>query len=159
MTSEEATLRFKVALRNASAMHIAAGLYRLGVVPWLVRSDSSYGAFHRQRLHQQQYRFAPNHNLDEQTARDAEIGYRNYGVFILVYGMVLAAYRSFGSCRMQRLAVTIETFRISCYVFVTTMDGFDFDEELSGEKFLKQIWDLIGVFGILGNICAVCADA
>jgi hypothetical protein len=138
--------RFKSALANASALHLGVGLFRLVVAPALARSESGYGMFYNRM----RYR--------EENERIAGSEYRQYAVFILVYGLMLGLYNAFGTYRMQKLAVAIETFRISCYVFVTTMDGFDFDDEMSSEKFMKQVWDLIGCIGILGNVCAVCDD-
>ena len=142
---KERQQRFKSALFNASMLHIAVGLYRLIVVPALARSEGGYGLFVN-RLRR----------IDDDRLAASE--YRQYAIFILIYGLVLALYNTLGTYRMQKLAVAIETFRISCYVFVTTMDGFDFDDEMSSEKFLKQVWDLIGVAGLLGNVCAVCDD-
>src|SRR5690606_3478726 len=92
---KERQKRFKNALFNASLLHIVVGLYRLIIVPILARTEGGYGLFvNRLRYHRVE---------DDRGLTASE--YRQYAIFILIYGVVLGLYNALGTYRMQKLAV------------------------------------------------------
>ena len=147
--SSSSANRYKNALLGASALHIGIGLSKLLLpkISPIVAVGSSVGL-----LPPLLVPVDPNQHDNH----EANMEYRQYAWFIVFYGIVLGLYRSFGSFKFRRLAITVETFRVSCYVFVRTMENFDFDAEETPGSFQKSVWQLTGIIGLVSNICALC---
>jgi hypothetical protein len=136
------------ALEHASLLHLLTGLFRLIIIPKLNRNVEQNHSGLISLILPEAFR---NSN------RDPELNYecRQYEWFLIVYGLMLKWYSAYGTYTMQRYAIGIETFRVSFYAFITILDDFNFDSEENDNLFSKGIWNLIGMIGLLANICAL----
>jgi len=157
--------QYQRALAGASMLHILVGTGRLvsgemiDLFRTMCRLDQLPG------LNSEDAVLRQLRQQEEDMRSDAEKRY--YAGFLIAYGLILGAYSAFTTWKVQRWALAIETFRVSCYVFMTSLEEFsrpfdandvdDIDLNLpsSRQLFARQLWKLIGIMGLLGHICGL----